>query len=271
MRKNSLVALQVDRCRKAAVVVASLSFALAGCEAPRASATADEPGIKAQSAGDYVLSRDTPSRDTFQTNQAKLPNDLNVDLDLADAYKRLGRADLAEALYRQAMIYGKNVYPSHTTIERDKGKSIADIACDAIAVVRKSDSCEPLVQHLAQQQPLQPHVKNFKILFDFNRASLTAEGRAVVAQVVETAKTNRVVKIAVTGHTDGVGSDRYNRRLSLSRAEAVKNALVAAGIDAARISVNGVSFHAPLVETARAVAEPENRCAFVDLAAIGPP
>jgi outer membrane protein OmpA-like peptidoglycan-associated protein len=69
----------------------------------------------------------------------------------------------------------------------------------------------------------------------------------------------------VTGHTDTVGSDTYNQALSERRAGSVKDEMVREGLDAGSISIQGKSFHDPLVPTGPGVREPQNRRAVIDL------
>jgi len=110
-----------------------------------------------------------------------------------------------------------------------------------------------------------PPTKTFIVFFDFNKANLTAEAEAVVSEAVKTAKSNGFVKVLVTGHTDTVGSDSYNQGLSVRRAESVKDEMVREGMDGSTISIEGKSFHDPLVPTGPGVREPQNRRAVIDL------
>ena len=50
---------------------------------------------------------------------------------------------------------------------------------------------------------------------------------------------NPDVKVEIQGHTDNIGSDRYNQKLSLQRAETVKNFLIAKGVAADRLTTVG--------------------------------
>jgi outer membrane protein OmpA-like peptidoglycan-associated protein len=108
-------------------------------------------------------------------------------------------------------------------------------------------------------------VKTYIVFFDFNKSNLTEEAQSVVAKAAETAKSTGMVKILVTGHTDTVGSHSYNQALSERRAAAVKDGLVAQGIDGAGISTVGKSFDDPLVPTGPNVREPQNRRAVIQL------
>src|ERR1700704_1301664 len=58
-----------------------------------------------------------------------------------------------------------------------------------------------------------PAINRFIVFFDFDKSNLTAESMQVVAQAVKTAKDSGMVRITVTGHTDTVGSQRYNQAL----------------------------------------------------------
>ncbi len=110
-----------------------------------------------------------------------------------------------------------------------------------------------------------PPVKTFIVFFDFNKSDLTAEALGVVQQAVKTAQSSGMVRVLVTGHTDTVGSDSYNQGLSVRRAEAVKDEMTREGLDGSAISIEGKSFHDPLVPTGPGVREPQNRRAVIDL------
>ncbi len=65
--------------------------------------------------------------------------------------------------------------------------------------------------------------------------------------------------VLLVGHTDDLGTDTANRRLSISRAESVRRALVARGVDPAMLSVTGVGSSEPLVEGEDDTARGKNR------------
>lgn len=106
---------------------------------------------------------------------------------------------------------------------------------------------------------------HFAVFFDFNRASLTPEARTIVKAAVDDAEQSGLVSVRVTGHTDTVGSERYNLALSIKRAEAVKAEMVRDGLNGAQIAIEGRGFHNPLVPTGPGVREPQNRRAVIDL------
>ena len=76
-------------------------------------------------------------------------------------------------------------------------------------------------------------------LFDFNKAVLRPEGKAKLDDVVAKAKAIKLEVVLAVGHTDRIGSDAYNQKLSEKRAAAVKEYLVAKGIEANRVYTEG--------------------------------
>ena len=108
-------------------------------------------------------------------------------------------------------------------------------------------------------------VKTFIVFFDFDKSNLTDKAVVVVQEAVRTAKTEGMVKVLITGHTDTVGSDQYNQALSERRANAVKDEMIKEGMGGDTISIEGKSFHDPLVATGPGVREPQNRRAVIDL------
>ena len=113
--------------------------------------------------------------------------------------------------------------------------------------------------------PPPPPVTTYIVFFDFNKSNLTEAAQAVVAEAVKTAKASGFVRVQIVGHTDTVGSDKYNMRLSMARAESVKDEMVREGMDGTTIAVDGKGFHDPLVATGPGVREPQNRRAVIDL------
>lgn len=100
--------------------------------------------------------------------------------------------------------------------------------------------------------------------FVSGRDALTPESQAVLERVkLEAAAA--AVEIVVIGHTDRVGSVEANDRLSQARAEAVRQALVGAGVDPAIITATGRGEREPLVPTPDEAAEPRNRRVEVKL------
>lgn len=76
-------------------------------------------------------------------------------------------------------------------------------------------------------------------LFDFDKATLKAEGIRSLDEFASGIQTVSYDRIHVDGYADRIGSDDYNKRLSFRRAQAVKAHLVSRGISAEKISIDG--------------------------------
>ena len=89
-----------------------------------------------------------------------------------------------------------------------------------------------------------------KVLFDFDKAVLKPEGMAAIdSQVVgKLAQVQKLEVVLVTGHTDRLGTDAYNQKLSERRADAVRNYLVSKGVDKAKIETIGMGEKQPVVQ-----------------------
>lgn len=76
-------------------------------------------------------------------------------------------------------------------------------------------------------------------LFDFDKATLRDEGKTKLTEFAAKAKELAIEVIIAVGHTDRIGSDKYNQSLSERRAASVKEFLVAQGIDTNRVYTEG--------------------------------
>jgi outer membrane protein OmpA-like peptidoglycan-associated protein len=74
------------------------------------------------------------------------------------------------------------------------------------------------------------------INFDFNKHTLSAVGKEKAKQLAGNLKSDVAVHVVLQGNTDSVGSDKYNERLGMNRAMAVKNELIALGISGDRLA-----------------------------------
>ena len=72
-------------------------------------------------------------------------------------------------------------------------------------------------------------------------------------------KRNEVVNLTIEGHTDNVGDDAYNMKLSQQRTESVKEYLISKGISAARLTAIGYGETKPVADNAKAAGKAKNR------------
>jgi len=100
-------------------------------------------------------------------------------------------------------------------------------------------------EEIAQPTPEAPKPReeplkvSARVHFDFNKHSIKREYIPLLNEVVKVLKENPNVRVRIEGYTDDVGSKAYNDKLALSRAKAVKDYLVKAGISEDRIEVVG--------------------------------
>ncbi len=95
--------------------------------------------------------------------------------------------------------------------------------------------------------------------FDFDKATLKPEGKAKLDELAAKIKDFTLEVVIAVGHTDSVGSDAYNQKLSLRRAESVKAYLVSKGIEANRVYTEGKGKKQPLADNKTADGRAKNR------------
>ena len=84
------------------------------------------------------------------------------------------------------------------------------------------------------------------IQFEYNSSALTKDSESGIQMLLEFLQRNLHLKVELAGHTDNVGSDSYNLKLSSERAEVVRQALIDKGIDATRLTAKGYGATRPL-------------------------
>lgn len=89
-----------------------------------------------------------------------------------------------------------------------------------------------------------------EVLFDFDKATLRDEGKKILdVEVTEKMKAHPEIELVlITGHTDRVGTDSYNQKLSERRASAVKKYLASQGIEESRLHAVGKGEKEPVVD-----------------------
>ncbi|MBQ6305211.1 MAG: PD40 domain-containing protein [Bacteroidales bacterium] len=131
--------------------------------------------------------------------------------------------------------------------QRDGGKGGYDIYTFELPEEIRSDSANYLATVDVVELVPGDAVILQNIQFEFNSAALTADSESGIQALTAFLKRNPELKVELAGHTDNVGSDSYNLKLSSERAEIVKQALVDNGIDATRLTAKGYGATQPLV------------------------
>lgn len=106
--------------------------------------------------------------------------------------------------------------------------------------------------------------------FDFDKAVLKPEGRAKLDKLVADIKGVNIEVVIAVGHTDNVGGDSYNQRLSVRRAEAVKAYLVSKGIESNRVYTEGKGEKQPVADNKTSEGRAKNRRVEVEVVGTRP-
>jgi len=148
----------------------------------------------------------------------------------------------------------------------DKAYTRADVSKNG-AIDETADDKTSVQAHygdLLAAQP--PHPRTFTINFVFDSATqLAPESAATVAELKKVLATWPAPHLTVVGHTDMTGSQAFNDRLSLQRAQSVAAFLIRSGIPAQQIEIAARGKREPLVHTADGVPNQENRRAVITI------
>ena len=82
--------------------------------------------------------------------------------------------------------------------------------------------------------------------FDFNKSNIRSDARPILDEAIRTLQEERHIRVSVEGHTDAIGSDAYNQRLSERRAGSVADYLSRGGISRSRMSTIGYGESRPV-------------------------
>jgi OmpA-OmpF porin, OOP family len=124
------------------------------------------------------------------------------------------------------------------------------------AVVSQEERQKTFGEALAAQPPKSV---SFTLYFDTASTEVTQDSRSTLEALFAEVAQRQAVEVQVTGHTDRVGTDASNDRLSLERAQAVREMLIQRGLKATFIRAVGRGEREPLVPTADEQPEPRNR------------
>lgn len=106
-------------------------------------------------------------------------------------------------------------------------------------------------------QPQRPFT--FVLYFNLDTTELTFESRQRLPEILDQVRRRPAPEAVVIGHTDNLGTPDYNYELGLRRARAVRDRLVAIGVDPAVIEVASHGANNPLLRNRPATGQPSNR------------
>jgi OOP family OmpA-OmpF porin len=106
--------------------------------------------------------------------------------------------------------------------------------------------------------------------FDFDKSVLKAEGKAKLDDLVGKVKGINLEVIIAVGHTDSVGSDAFNQKLSVKRSDAVKAYLVSKGIEKNRVYTEGKGEKQPVADNKTTAGRSKNRRVEIEVVGTRP-
>ncbi len=132
------------------------------------------------------------------------------------------------------------------------------------------NACEGIITKVVEA-PAQPVPSSKKIayaadaFFDFDKAVLKPAGMASLDKLVGDIQGIDLEVIIATGHTDSIGSDAYNQKLSVRRAESVKAYLVKKGVDPKKVFTEGKGEKQPVASNKTKEGRAKNRRVVIEV------
>lgn len=174
----------------------------------------------------------------------------------------------------------KNGTNEHCWRDANWTPATAAPGCDG-AIVRTIPPEQVVVPPAPQPTPTPPVVVNPPVVplvvtatkftfsadtfFDFDKSVLKRDGKAQLDELVANARNMNLEVVIAVGHTDSVGTDAYNQRLSVRRAQAVKAYLVSAGIEKSRVFTEGKSESHPVADNRTRDGRAQNRRVEIEM------
>jgi outer membrane protein OmpA-like peptidoglycan-associated protein len=192
----------------------------------------------------------------------KVPEDASVSYEDLATGKVLGQAkpDPATGKYKLVLPFGKNYGITA------KAKGLIPTSTNLDLTTMKGRYLELDDRDLS----LVPLVKGNtatinNLFFDLGKATLKLESGPELKRILQVMSENKALVIEISGHTDNTGSDEVNNRLSLERANAVKDYLLKGGIDTARIRTKGYGKSKPKADNATEEGRQINRRVEIEI------
>lgn len=170
---------------------------------------------------------------------------------LNDAVGNRGDADL----YSVSLVY-KLGRPASATPAYQPAPEVAPVVAMPAPLIEAKPAPAPVSEKVSFAS---------EALFDFDQSTLKPQGKAALDQLLAQLTGMDLEVIVTVGHTDAVGSDAYNQKLSQRRAEAVKAYLVAQGVETSRVYTEGKGETQPVADNTTAAGRAKNRRVTVEV------
>lgn len=143
------------------------------------------------------------------------------------------------------------------------GDTLADIddECPDVAGPVSNNGCPEVTQEVQKQ--LNDYART--ILFDTGKATIKPESVAVMVDIIQILNEYPNAKFTVEGHTDSVGSNQTNQKLSEARANSVRDFLINEGIAGSRLTAIGFGEEKPIASNATRIGRKQNRRVEINL------
>jgi outer membrane protein OmpA-like peptidoglycan-associated protein len=165
----------------------------------------------------------------------------------ADADRARQAAAQAEAQRQQAEAQRAQADSQRQQAEAERAQMRERLMQQLNAVLETRESARGLIVNIND------------VLFDFNKYTLKPGAREKMAKVSGILLAYPGLKLQLEGHTDAIGSDDYNLKLSQQRADAVRDFLVEQGVSLANISAVGLGKDSPVASNDTAAGRQQNR------------
>lgn len=173
------------------------------------------------------------------------------------------KIQIAEALAQARLLEDKrkSLSEQRERVRLDSRTREVDVARQGTAAAQQqNDALERQIAELkAKKTPRGLVVTLGDLLFATGKSQLRSSSEAQLDKLVTFLQTNPGRTVMIEGHTDSVGSQKLNNRLSKQRAEAVRDYLVGRGIMATRLEASGKGESSPVASNDSASGRQQNR------------
>ena len=166
---------------------------------------------------------------------------------------------IGHELYRTIGCPGRGLLDTPCPAPAPEKVAVAPEPAPAPAPAYVAPAPAPAPAYVAPQPAAPQKLVLEGVNFDFDKATLRQEDVSELDKNVEALKAWGDVNIEVAGHTDSMGSDAYNMKLSQRRAEAVRNFLISRGVAADRLTAKGYGESQPVADNATEEGRFKNR------------
>ena len=192
----------------------------------------------------------------------KVPEDASVTYEDLSTGKVLGQAkpDPATGKYKLVLPFGKNYGITA------KAKGLIPASTNIDLSIMKGRYLELDDRDLSMVPLVKGNTATINnLFFDLGKAILKPESTPELKRILQVMTENKSLVIEISGHTDNTGSDEINNKLSLERANAVKENLLKGGIDTARIRTKGFGKSKPKADNATEEGRQINRRVEIEI------